>query len=125
FLSKPRVIRQGQPEVAGTHDRHSQLPIETENLSQMPLQVANVISNPTDAEFAEVREVLSNLRRVEPKLLGEGLRRNRSNAGVVQKIETSEVDRETVGGQFRNLLGTLPGGRDPHRRFVRRFHKLM
>src|SRR6185436_15652664 len=61
FLPKARVIGKRQPEVSGADDRHAQLAIETEDLLQVPAQIAHVIADPAHAELAEVREILANL----------------------------------------------------------------
>src|SRR5438045_1487836 len=118
FLPKPGVIRQREPEIAGADDRDAQFAIESENLSQMPLEVANVIADAADAELAEVREVLADLRRVQMELLGQRLRRDRAHAGSFELIEAAEIYREPVGGELGDLIELLFGFWSD-RRFVR------
>ena len=75
----------------------------------MPLQVLDVVADAADAELAEVREVLADLRGVEVELLGERLRRDGLDPGGLQLIEAAEVDRQAIGGQLGNrFAGRLP-----------------
>src|SRR5262245_13522629 len=90
FLAKARVIGQREPEVAGAHDRDAQLAIEAEDLPQVALEIAHVIAHAADAELAEVGEVFSDLRGVEMELLGERLRGNRLDAGVLEGVEAPQ-----------------------------------
>src|SRR4030095_4676979 len=77
LLPESRVIRQRQTEIAGADKRDAQPPVEPQNLTEMTAQLFDVIADAADAEFTEVREVLSNLRGVEMELLGQALRGNR------------------------------------------------
>ena len=77
FLAEAGVVGERQAEVAGAHDRDAQLAIEAEDLPQVPAQVLDVVADAADAELAEIREVLANLRGVEVELLGQRLRRDR------------------------------------------------
>src|SRR5262245_2393414 len=61
FLTESRVIGERETEVAGAHDRHTQVSIEPEDLTQMAAQLFDVVADTADAEFAEVREILANL----------------------------------------------------------------
>src|SRR4051812_5523761 len=45
FLSKARIVGEGQAKVAGAHDRHPQLAIDAEDLAQVPLEVADVVAD--------------------------------------------------------------------------------
>ena len=74
FLPEARVVREGETEVAGAHDRHAQATVETEDLPEVAAQLLDVVADAADAEFAEVREVLPDLRGVEMKLFGQALR---------------------------------------------------
>jgi len=74
FLTKSGVIGQRKTEIAGAHDGHPQMTIETENLPQVPAQLLDVVADAADAELAKVRQILANLRGVEMELLGQGLR---------------------------------------------------
>src|SRR5687768_12783340 len=64
LLPEPRIVREGEAEIAGAHDRDAQAPIETEDLAQVPAEILDVVAHPPHAEFTEVREVLANLRGV-------------------------------------------------------------
>src|SRR5262245_23077671 len=65
FAAKPGIVGQRQAEVASAHDRHAQLAIKPQNLTQMALQILDVVPNPTHAELAEIREILTDLRGIE------------------------------------------------------------
>ena len=117
--AKPRIVREGETQIARAHDRHAELLIQPENLPEMPFQIAHVVTDAADAELAEVREVLADLRGVQVKLLGQRLRRNCPHAGAVERIQAAEIDREAVCGEFGDLLGALAD----FRRLVRGFHK--
>ena len=104
FLPEARIVGQRQTEVAGADDRDAQLAIETEDLAQVPLQIADVVADAADAELAEVREVLADLRGVQVELLGERLRRDRLDAGRLELVEAAQVDRQPVGGELGDLF---------------------
>ena len=74
FLAEPRVVREREPEIAGAHDGDGDVPIEAEDLPQVPAQLLDVVADAAHAELAERREVLADLRGVEVKLLGQRLR---------------------------------------------------
>ena len=120
---KPGIVGEREAEVAGAHDRDAQLAIEAEDLAQVALQIADVVADAADAELAEVGEVLADLRGVEVELLGERLRRDRADAGVLEHVEAAEVDGKPVGGELGNLISALFAGRRLRGPFVRRFHK--
>ena len=121
FLTEARVVGERETEIAGADDRHAELAIEAENLAQVALQIADVVADAADAELAEVRQVLANLRGVQVELLGERLRRDGRHAGVVERVQAAQVDRQAIGGQLGDLIGSpaRPAG------FVRAFHKLI
>ena len=98
FLAEAGVVGQRQPEVAGADDGDAQLAIEAQNLAQVALQIADVVADAADAELAEIREVLADLRRVQVELLGERLRGNRADAGAV------ELRSDTAGYTDRRLV---------------------
>ena len=104
---KPGIVGEREAEVAGAHDGDAQLAIEAEDLPQVALQVADVVADAADAELAEVGEVLADLRGVEVELLGERLRRDGADAGVFERVEAAEVDRQAVGGELGDLIGAL------------------
>ena len=96
FLAEPGVVGQRQPEIAGADDRDAQLAIEAENLAQVTLEIADVVADAADAELAEVRQVLANLRGVQVELLGERLRGNRLDAGRFE-LRSGSAGRPTAG----------------------------
>src|SRR5947209_8168210 len=123
FHPKSRIVGQREPEVAGAHDRHAQLLIETENLAEMALQIAHVVADAAHAELAEVREVLANLRRIEVILLRQRLRADRADPRVLERIEAAQIHRKTVRGELRNLVCALLDRRGLRRPLVRAFHR--
>src|SRR5439155_14066987 len=117
FLPEAGIVGQRQTEIARADDGDTQLASEAENLSKMPLEIADVVADAADAELAEIREVLPDLRRVEVKLLGEGLRRDRLDAGVFERRETPQIDRQPILCQLGKPGLIEIGG------FFRPFHK--
>ena len=104
FLAEARVVGERQAEVAGAHDRDAHALVEPENLPQVAAQLLDVVADAADAELAEIGEVLADLRRVEVELLGQRLRRDRPDAGRVERVEAAQVDRQPVGRQLGNRL---------------------
>src|SRR6185503_16557825 len=84
FEAEAGIVGEGEAEVAGAHDRDAQLAIEAEDLAQVALQIADVVTDAAHAELAEVREVLPYLRGVEVELLRERLRGDGADAGVFE-----------------------------------------
>ena len=105
------------------------LSVEPENLSKMAPQLLDVVPDAADAEFAEIRQVLSDLRRIQVELVGQRLRRHRPYAGAVERIETAQIHGQPVRRQFGNRFGCLPprvaarAAGPPRPRLVRLFHK--
>src|SRR5262249_16323264 len=108
FLPEPRIVGQGQAEVAGAHDRDPKLSIETENLPQVAAEILDVVADAPDAELAEVRQVLPDLRRIEVELFGEGLRGDGLHASGVELVEAAQVHGKAIGGELRDLVGRSP-----------------
>ena len=71
----------------------------------MALQIADVVTDATHAELAEVREILANLRGIEVKLLGQRLRGDRLNTSRLEFIQAAEIHRKAIGRELRNLIG--------------------
>ena len=108
FLAESRVVGQRETEIAGAHDRDAQVAIESENLPQVPAEVFDVVAHAANAELAEVRKIFPNLCGVEVELLGQRLGRNGLRAAGVELVETPQVNRQPIGGEFRDLFGRLP-----------------
>ena len=105
FVAEAGIVGERQPEIAGAHDRDAHATVEAENLPQVAAQLLDVVADAADAELAEVREVLADLRGVEVELLGQRLRRHRAHAGRVERVQAAQVDRQPVGRQLGNRLG--------------------
>ena len=71
------------------------------------LQILDVVADAAHAELTEVREVLSNLRRVEVKLLRQRLRRHGLHARRVERVEAPQVHGETVRGELGDLIAEV------------------
>ena len=107
FLAKSRIVGERQTEIAGAEDGNLQLQLEPENLAEMALQILDVVAHPSDAERAEIGQILPDLGRIQVKLLGEHLRRHRLHSGRVQRVEAAEVHRQPVGRELRDLIAEL------------------
>ena len=73
----------------------------------MPAQILDVVADAADAELAEVREVLANLRRVQMELLGQRLRRDAAHAGGFERGQAAQVHRQAVGRQLGDRIDDL------------------
>ena len=73
----------------------------------MPAQLLDVVADAANAELAEVRQVLADLRSVEVELLGERVRRNGAHAGGVELSEAPEVDGQPIGRQLGDRLDAV------------------
>ena len=100
-VAEARVVGKRQAEVAGPHDDDLELPIEPENLAQVAAQILDVVADAAHAELAEVRQVLANLRGVEMELLGQAAGRDGVDAGGLERLERSQVDRQSRGRAAR------------------------
>ena len=117
FLAEAGVVGERKAEVAGAHDRHTQMTVEPQNLAQVAPQILDVIADAADPELAEIREVLANLRRVQVELLRQRLGGNRLDTGGIELVQATQVDGQAIGGQFRHLIGGLtPLVRPIHKR---------
>ncbi|MNC95728.1 hypothetical protein D3C83_129170 [compost metagenome] len=74
--------------------------VEAENLPQMPPKVLHVIADAADAELAEVREVLADLRGVEVELLGKRLRGDCLHTRDVELVQATQINGQAVRCQF-------------------------
>ena len=63
-----------------------------EDHPQVPLEFFHVVAHAANAELAEVREILPDLRGVQLKLLGQRFGGNRFDAGRVERIQAAQVD---------------------------------
>src|SRR4051812_2377688 len=73
LVTKSRIVRQRETEVPGPHDGDGDATVESEDLTEMPAQFLDVIADASHSELTKVGEVLSDLRCVQVKLLGQGL----------------------------------------------------
>ena len=122
FLAEARIIGERQPEVAGSENRDFEFPLEAQNLTQMTLQILDVIADAADAELAEIGQVFPDLRRVEMKLLRERLRGHGLHARRVERVQAAEIDGKPVGGELGDLIVQLLAlDHEFHKRFYRRF----
>ena len=104
FTAKAGVVGEGEAEVAGAHDGDPQFAVEAENLAEVALEILDVIADTADAELAEIRQVLPDLRGVQVKLLGQRLRGNGFDAGVFELSQAAQVDGKAIGRELGDLL---------------------
>ena len=57
------------------------------------------------------------------KLLSEGLRRNRADAGALEQVQAPQIDRQAIGRELGDLIEALFGFGAAGRALVHRFHK--
>ena len=74
FLTESRIVRQRESQIAGTHDRDAEPPVEAEDRAEMPAEILDVVPDAADAELAEPGQVLPDLGGVQMKALRETLR---------------------------------------------------
>src|SRR5262249_22191790 len=84
---KARVVGQRETEIARAHDRDADAAIQPEDLAQVPPQLLDVVADAADAELAEVRQILADLRRIEVELLGERLGGDRADAIGIERVQ--------------------------------------
>ena len=77
-LFKTIVIRQRRSEPSGADNRDAVFFVETENFRYMIAQIFDVIADAAHAEFAEIRQILANLRRIQMKSVCQICRMKRS-----------------------------------------------
>ena len=87
-----RVVGQRQTQVTRAHHRDPELAVKAEDLPKVLLEILDVVAHTAHAKFAEVREVLANLRGIQLEPLGQGLRRDRLDAGRLQLVQAAKID---------------------------------
>jgi len=107
FLAEAGIVREREAEIPGAHDGDAEFLVETEDLAEVALQVAHVIAHAAPAALTEVGEVLPNLRRVQMELIGQRLRGDRPHACVLEHVQASQIDGQTIRRELRHLIGAL------------------
>jgi hypothetical protein len=97
------VVKERRTEIAEADERYRPLAIEAEDPLELGLEPRDVIADAADPEFAEVGEVLSNLRRVEIEAVGQLLRGHRLDAVFFELQQAPGIDRETTDRHLRDL----------------------
>ena len=64
-------MEERRAEVAEPHERHGPFAVEAEDALELRLQTRDVVADATNAELAEVREVLPHLGGIEVEALGQ------------------------------------------------------
>src|SRR5262249_60402407 len=62
---EPLVVEQGGAEVTEADERNRPLAVEAEDLLELRFEAGDVVPDAADAELAEVREILPDLRGVQ------------------------------------------------------------
>jgi hypothetical protein len=88
-------VAKGVSEITGADDEQAPLAVEAEDLDNILTEFTHVVANSPYAELAEVREVLSDLGRVEVEPLCQLLAGDGFDTEVEELIDASQVDRET------------------------------
>src|SRR5262245_41659507 len=73
------VVGQRHTQVSCSYDANAMDHVEAEDLAQVFSQLGNAVPNSANAELSKIGKVLSNLGRIQLKLLCERLRRSSSN----------------------------------------------
>ena len=107
-LAEAGIVGQRQPEVAGADDDDLDAAVQPEDLAQVALQILDVVADAANAELAEMREVLANLRRIELELRGQLLRRHRVDAAGIQRFEAPQIHRQPGRRELRHLVAASP-----------------
>jgi hypothetical protein len=68
--------------------------VETENLRDVIAQICDVVSDATDAELAEVTQILPDLRGVQIELFSQRLRRDGLDSGGVKGVQATKVNTQ-------------------------------
>src|SRR5262249_56373856 len=76
------------------------LAVESQNPLDLEPKIGRVVADSSDAEFPEVREVLSNLGRVQVEPRGELLRGDRLDAVLLELRQTTEVHGQPPDGHL-------------------------
>src|SRR4029453_1161820 len=96
WRGEPLLVEKRRDRVAEPDQRHRPLAIEAENALELGLEPGDVVADPANAELAEVRQVLADLRRVQIEALGQLLRRDGLDAVLFELQQAPGVDRETT-----------------------------
>src|SRR3712207_8040698 len=51
IVTEPGIVRKREPEIAGAHDDHLDLPVQAEDLADVPAQILHVVADAADAEL--------------------------------------------------------------------------
>src|SRR5690606_27415488 len=94
-VSEPSVVGQGAPQVADADDGHGPVLGETELAGDLVDEVFDVIADSAGAVGPEVGEVFAELGRVHPRRRGEFPGRHRGDSPLAQRLEGTEVERES------------------------------
>ena len=92
LAAEARIIGQRKSQVPGAHDRHRQLPVESQNGVEPLAQVPDDVADAAHAKVAEVRQVFADQRRVQAELLGEVLRGHGLDALRVEFCQETQIE---------------------------------
>ena len=92
---KAEVIHQSMADVADTDEDGGEASVHTEDRCDLRTQRGDIISVTLLAEFAEAAEILTNLRRGQPKLMTQLEGRDAADAVFGKLIQLAEVAGQT------------------------------
>jgi hypothetical protein len=95
-------VRERLPEVSGPDDRESPRLIEAENRQEVALERGDVVADAADAELAEGRQVLADLRRAQVEAPSEALGGDMRGAFCLQVREAAQIEGQPRRRQLRD-----------------------
>jgi hypothetical protein len=108
-LAEPAMAGEGPAQVAEPDDGDAGGRRETEASGDLEPEIPDVVADPAGAVGTEIRQVLADLRCVEAGQIGELVRRDGRDVGVVEIAEHTEVHRQAADGRIGDpALGAHP-----------------
>src|SRR3990172_6163870 len=101
-IDEPGVVSDRPSQVAHAHQDHVPHAIDLENPSQLIGQIPDVVAGALLPEFTELRQVLANLRRGNPKTLAQFLGGGNLLTVGGHVTERAEVKRESAHDDIRH-----------------------
>ena len=92
------VMQQGAAKVAHADERGMPLPVNAERSLDGGNEAGDVVTHPTDAEFAEIGEVLAYLRGVDVAGFGQRAGGDDLYTVALHAFEHLHVDRQPTDG---------------------------
>ena len=104
MTAKFLIVEQGSAHVAHAHEGGAPFAVGVEAGLDDLQKIRDIIAYAANAKFAEVGEILTNLRGVDVARPGKGFGRNDLNAILVHGFENLEIGGETLDGCARDMF---------------------